>query len=86
MDVHVQPRVGASGARAGPVVDVDALAQELLGGEPDIAAVVALAAIATWRGATTLRTRYAQEVRRAADMAATIAGTRQPALTVRGLA
>ncbi|HEV2376542.1 MAG TPA: hypothetical protein VGS19_30755 [Streptosporangiaceae bacterium] len=85
MDVHVRPTATPSG----PVIDVDALARGLLdgeAGEATVPAVLAVAAIATWRGATTVSTRHAQQVQRAVDMAATIAGTRLPCLTVRGLA
>jgi dihydropteroate synthase len=55
-------------------------------GKPPVAAVVAVAAISTWLGAAAVRTTHVRAVRRAIDMAATIAGTRPPALTTRGLA
>jgi dihydropteroate synthase len=51
-----------------------------------VAAVIAVAAISTWLGAAAVRTRHVREVRRAIDMTASIAGTRPPALTTRGLA
>jgi hypothetical protein len=51
-----------------------------------VAAVVAAAAILTWLGAPAVRTRHVVAVRRAIDMTGSIAGTRPPALTTRGLA
>jgi hypothetical protein len=51
-----------------------------------IAAVIAVAAVSTWLGASAVRTRHVHEVRRAIDMTSSIAGTRPPALTTRGLA
>lgn len=51
-----------------------------------LAATVAIAAIATWRGAPAVRTREVAAVRRAVDMAAAIRGDRPPARTLRGLA
>ena len=63
-------------------VDADALA-----GDADcLAAVVAAAAISVWLGAPVVRTRQVAPVRRAIDMTMSIAGTRLPALTTRGLA
>jgi hypothetical protein len=50
------------------------------------AAVVATAAVLTWLGAPAIRTRHVLPVRRAIDMTGAIAGTRPPALTIRGLA
>ena len=50
------------------------------------AAVVATAAVLTWLGAPAIRTRHVLPVRRAIDMTGSIAGTRLPALTTRGLA
>jgi hypothetical protein len=50
------------------------------------AAVVATAAVLTWLGAPAIRTRHVLPVRRAIDMTGAIAGTRLPALTIRGLA
>lgn len=50
------------------------------------AAVVATAAVLTWLGAPGIRTRHVLPVRRAIDMTCSIAGTRLPALTTRGLA
>jgi hypothetical protein len=49
------------------------------------AAVVARAAVLTWLGAAAIRTRYVLPVRRAIDMTSSIAGTRLPSLTTRGL-
>ena len=54
------------------------------GGPP--AAVVATAALLAWLGTPAIRTRHVLPVRRAIDMACSIAGTRLPALTTRGLA
>lgn len=51
-----------------------------------VAAVVAVAAISTWLGAPVIRTRHTSAARRAIDMTESIAGTRPPSLTVRGLA
>ena len=50
------------------------------------AAVVATAAVLAWLGAPAIRTRHVLPVRRAIDMTCSIAGTRLPALTTRGLA
>jgi dihydropteroate synthase len=50
------------------------------------ATAVAVAAISTWLGAPVIRTRHTRAVRRAIDMTASIAGTRVPARTIRGLA
>lgn len=52
---------------------------------PDLAAVVAAAALASWLGAAAVRTRHPAQVRRALDQAAVIRGLRPPARTVRGL-
>jgi hypothetical protein len=49
------------------------------------AAVVARAAVLTWLGTVAIRTRYVLPVRRAIDMTSSIAGTRLPSLTTRGL-
>ena len=50
------------------------------------AAVVATAAVLAWLGTPAIRTRHVLPVRRAIDMTCSIAGTRLPALTIRGLA
>jgi hypothetical protein len=50
------------------------------------AAVVATAAVLAWLGTPAIRTRHVLPVRRAIDMTGSIAGTRPPALTTRGLA
>ena len=50
------------------------------------AAVVATASVLAWLGTPAIRTRHVLQVRRAIDMTCSIAGTRLPALTVRGLA
>jgi hypothetical protein len=50
------------------------------------AAVVATAAVLAWLGTPAIRTRHVLPVRRAIDMACSIAGTRLPATTTRGLA
>jgi hypothetical protein len=73
---------------ADSVVDADLVAAPP-GTPPEdapVAAVVAVAAISTWLGAAGVRTRHAPQVRRAIDMTSSIAGTRPPALTTRGLA
>jgi hypothetical protein len=49
------------------------------------AAVVATAAVLTWLGSPAIRTRHVLPVRRAIDMTSSIAGTRLPSLTTRGL-
>jgi hypothetical protein len=49
------------------------------------AAVVARAAVLAWLGTRAIRTRQVQPVRRAIDMTRSIAGTRLPSLTTRGL-
>ena len=50
------------------------------------AAVIATAAVLAWLGTPAIRTRHVLPVRRAIDMTCSIAGTRLPALTTRGLA
>ena len=67
------PAVGADGATAadGPAMP--------------IAAVVARAAVLTWLGTPAIRTGHVLPVRRAIDMTSSIAGTRLPSLTTRGL-
>ena len=50
-----------------------------------IAAVVARAAVLTWLGTPAIRTTHVLPVRRAIDMTSSIAGTRLPSLTTRGL-
>lgn len=50
------------------------------------AAAVATAAVLAWLGTPAIRTRHVLPARRAIDMACSIAGTRLPALTTRGLA
>jgi hypothetical protein len=75
-------------ARTNAVIDADLVAAAP-GTPPEdapVAAVVAAAAISTWLGAAGIRTRHVPQVRRAIDMTSSIAGTRPPALTTRGLA
>jgi hypothetical protein len=60
-------------------VDVDSLQAV------PVAAVVARAAVLTWLGTPAIRTRHVLPVRRAIDMTSSIAGTRLPSLTTRGL-
>jgi hypothetical protein len=50
------------------------------------AAVIATAAVCTWLGAPVVRSRHTRAVRRAIDMTGSIAGSRPPSRTVRGLA
>jgi hypothetical protein len=50
------------------------------------AGVAATAAVLAWLGTPAIRTRHVLPVRRAIDMTCSIAGTRLPALTTRGLA
>ena len=50
-----------------------------------VAAVVAKAAVLTWLGTPAIRARHVLPVRRAIDMTSSIAGTRLPSLTTRGL-
>lgn len=76
---------------AGTTVDADAIAAACAGPaglrhEPPVAAVIAVAAVSTWLGAPAIRSSQVRAVRRAIDMTASIAGTRPPALTIRGLA
>jgi len=54
------------------------------GPDPD-APVVAKAAVLTWLGTPAIRARHVLPVRRAIDMTSSIAGTRLPSLTTRGL-
>jgi hypothetical protein len=60
-------------------VDVDSLRAM------PVAAAVARAAVLTWLGTPAIRTRHVLPVRRAIDMTSSIAGTRLPSLTTRGL-
>ena len=50
-----------------------------------VAAVVARAAVLAWLGTPAIRTRHVLPVRRAIDMTSSIAGTRLPSITTRGL-
>jgi len=50
-----------------------------------VAAVVARAAVLAWLGTPAIRTQHVLPVRRAIDMTSSIAGTRLPSLTTRGL-
>ncbi len=50
-----------------------------------VAAAVARAAVLTWLGTPAIRTRHVLPVRRAIDMTSSVAGTRLPSLTTRGL-
>ena len=74
----------AEGAGTAAAVDADLVAAACAGPEP--AAVIAVAAISAWLGAPAIRSRQVRAVRRAIDMTASIAGTRPPAFTIRGLA
>ena len=65
-------------------VDVDS-AVAAGGQATPVAAVVARAAVLTWLGTPAIRARHVRPVRRAIDMASSIAGTRLPSLTTRGL-
>ena len=55
-------------------------------GQARPAAVIATAAVCTWLGIPLIRSRHTRAVRRAIDMTASIAGSRPPSRTVRGLA
>jgi hypothetical protein len=69
----------------GPGVDAGGAGLDA-GGQPTaVAAVVARAAVLTWLGTPAIRTRHVLPVRRAIDMTGSIAGTRLPSLTTRGL-
>jgi hypothetical protein len=69
----------------GPAVDAGGPGVDA-GGQPTaVAAVVARAAVLTWLGTPAIRTRHVLPVRRAIDMTGSIAGTRLPSLTTRGL-
>ena len=74
----------------GDPVDVDRLAAGAGMADPvgqaRPAAVIATAAVCTWLGIPLIRSRHTRAVRRAIDMTASIAGTRPPSRTVRGLA
>jgi hypothetical protein len=50
------------------------------------AAAIATASVLAWLGTPAIRTRHVLQVRRAIDMTCSIAGTRLPACTIRGLA
>jgi hypothetical protein len=76
------------GARlwAGSPAAVDADGRGVTGGPATpVAAAVARAAVLTWLGTPAIRTRHVLPVRRAIDMTSSIAGTRLPSLTTRGL-
>jgi len=78
-----------AGQPAGEPVDADRLAAAggtAPDGQPPLAAVIATAAVCTWLGAPLIRSRHTRAVRRAIDMTASIAGSRPPSRTVRGLA
>src|SRR5262249_45255891 len=74
--------VGAGRPAAG---DADGPGVPAGGQAAPVAAVVARAAVLTWLGTPAIRTRHVLPVRRAIDMTSTIAGTRLPSLTTRGL-
>ncbi len=76
------PLAAAAGLAAGDPVDA---AVGLAAGDP-VAAVIATAAVCTWLGVPVVRSRHTQAVRRAIDMTASIAGSRLPSRTIRGLA
>jgi hypothetical protein len=67
-------RLAAGAGTAGPA------------GQARPAAVIATAAVCSWLGVPLIRSRHTRAVRRAIDMTASIAGTRPPSRTVRGLA
>jgi hypothetical protein len=77
------------GARlwAGSPAAVDADGRGVTTGGPatPVAAAVARAAVLTWLGTPAIRARHVLPVRRAIDMTSSIAGTRLPSLTTRGL-
>ena len=73
---HPRVRLWAGSPAA---VDVDSLRAM------PVAAVVARAAVLTWLDTPAIRTRHVLPVRRAIDMTSSIAGTRLPSLTTRGL-
>ena len=66
-------------------VDADASGVTTGGPAPPVAAAVARAAVLTWLGTPAIRTRHVRPVRRAIDMTRSVAGTRLPSLTTRGL-
>jgi hypothetical protein len=71
----------------GDPVDADRLAAGAGTADPARpAAVIATAAVCAWLGVPLIRSRHTRAVRRAIDMTASIAGTRPPSRTVRGLA
>jgi hypothetical protein len=78
-----------AGQPAGEPVDADQLAAAgamAPDGQVPLAAVIATAAVCTWLGAPLIRSRHTRAVRRAIDMTASIAGSRPPSRTIRGLA
>jgi hypothetical protein len=66
------------------LADLEGIAD--LDGRGGQARTEAVAAVCAWLGASVLRTRHVTEVRRCADMTASILGRRPPAWAVRGLA
>ncbi len=68
-------------------LDVNRLAAAagVAAGDP-LAAVIATAAVCTWLGVPVVRSQHTRAVRRAIDMTASIAGSRLPSRTIRGLA
>ena len=65
--------------------DADGSGMTTSGPATPVAAAVARAAVLTWLGTPAIRTRHVLPVRRAIDMTSSIAGTRLPSLTTRGL-
>jgi hypothetical protein len=74
-----------AGDAAGDSVTGDSVTGDAVAGDA-VAAAIASAAINTWLGVPAIRTRHVRAVRRAIDMTLTVAGSRPPALTTRGLA
>jgi dihydropteroate synthase len=78
-------QAAAQAQRSGSGVHLDETGSDAGSSEHD-AAVLAIAALASWLGAAAVRTRLPGPVRRALDMTASVRGLRPPARAVRGLA
>jgi len=87
--VSTAAEAGPAIAAGADMIDATDLSDQAVGvrGGPatPVAAAIARAAVLTWLGTPAIRTRHVLPVRRAIDMTSSIAGTRLPSLTTRGL-
>jgi hypothetical protein len=85
VDADLYGPAGAQRRLATPLAPMALDRPDLYGG-PDLAGVIAAAALSAWLGAAAVLTAHPGPVRQALDMTASIAGRRPPARAVRGLA